>query len=286
MKIKALKEVLSLKKSDVDVCLFINLSARDLKFGSMDKEIIHYALENNIYLYVNNKLHMKSYIYDRKTMHIGSANCTNSGLGISHNHNYELLSKTNKIPLDFILYCEYIKSNSMLINKEKYELIKELLDVELVNANNLNSINELDDILKNKVEEMSEIRASQLPLSPSVEYLYENIKSVNDEKVIHDKGVFNIQNIDHESLDDFKTYLCSLFFNHTFVKYVFSKFDESINFGGVRRILERECVDDPRPTRDDVNILINNFFTWLEDLDGDNYRVKKFTRTKVIFKND
>ena len=51
--------------------------------------------------------------------------------------------------------------------------------------------------------------------------------------------------------------------------------ENSINFGGVRRLLEKDCIDDPRPTRDEVNVLINNIYDWLTEFESDFYEVKK-----------
>lgn len=283
MKINALKEILKNKKNDTNVCLVINLKTRDLKFGAIDKEVISYSMKNGIYVYVNNMLHMKTYLYDRKKMHIGSANCTNSGLGLNEKNKHELLAKVNEIPINFLKYCEFIKSKSILLDADKYEQIREYLDLDFTEVDSLDEINRLDELLKNKVQEMTQIRASQLPLMASIDELYERLDE-NSERALHDVGVFNLNGKKFDNFEEYRSYLKDQFFNHIFVKHVFNSFDESINFGGVRRILEKECIDDPRPTREDINSLINNFFNWLEELGGENYEVKQPNHTKIIFK--
>ncbi|EQC47289.1 phospholipase D-like domain-containing protein [Bacteriovorax sp. Seq25_V] len=283
VKISVLKELLGFQSSRLKRSIVINLSVQNIVNGSIDLEVLEYCINNNIKVYVNNDLHMKAYIYDMESAHIGSANCTNSGLGTNETPNLELLIYTNELPLHFLYYCNHIIHKSRLLSLDDLKRIYQIInDLEIPNT----KIQEVELILKK--DEPLKILASELPHTSNVDSIFFYIKNgeihEDESYILHDIYMFDLQNLNASSLNEFKKKLEFRLFEHPFLKMIFDSFNESINFGMIRRLLEKKCEDDPRPSRIDVNVLINNLINWIESFDSENYEVIQPNHTKILRK--
>jgi len=288
IKLNAFKKIIEDIPSNVSLSVVCRLSPRDIKFGASDFEFYKFALEKGIYVYINNKVHLKTYLYDFQTLHTGSANCTNNGLAGEGKGNYETLIFSENVDDDYLSYLERIKTKSDILTFEKLKEIEPIIEKLKSELLDEESEHRFEEEIMSKIKKEGEIFASQLPYVSNIETIYNFLTTGEDggekEKLVHDVGLFKIELEEGETLEQLKVKLRKSFFEIPFTSGLWASFEESINFGGVRRMLEKECVDDPRPTREDVNVLINNFFNWIEELQGDDYEVRQPNHTKIIFK--
>lgn len=286
MKLSTLKEISKDILYDVKISLYIRLTLKDLSFGSVDIGVLKYALDNNISLYINNSLHMKAYVYDESCMHIGSANCTGRGLGLSSHPNFELLTLIDDIPHNFHTYCNRIQHHSKLLTPLMYKKIITKLDEINIDKQRVEELVSLEESFGEIVDSECQILASQLPRIETIKSFYEQYRNgVQDDRVLNTLDIYGIKDTDVLSFDHFKERLYYQFMNEDFSKFIFNSFSETINFGKVRMLLEKNCIDDPRPGREKVDELINNFFNWLQELGGLNYSIIQPNYTKIIKKN-
>jgi hypothetical protein len=288
VKLNALKEVLRGVPSEVNISLILRFSVRDIAYGATDFDVYNYALASKYSVFLNNKIHLKTYLYDYSQFHTGSANCTNSGLGISASHNHETLSFQDCIKDDYKWFLSSIKSESTWLDfKLLHRLSKKIEEMDLKNERD-EDLKKAESEIQIEIDNQKSILASQLPTCSSPKELFNAYVSGEYQQhphLHHDASNFHLTGQKFASFDDFLAYLGPIFFSQPFSRRILESKEKSMNFGKIRRILEKECIDDPRPDRLEVNILINNFFGWLEAMEGDNFSIAQPNHTKIVILN-
>ena len=68
--------------------------------------------EKKIYLFLNQRIHLKAFINDYSSCMFGSANITDMGLALHDNYNYELAIIIDKLDSKILTYIKKILKES------------------------------------------------------------------------------------------------------------------------------------------------------------------------------
>lgn len=272
-----------LSRRDIKINLMTRLSLKDFLSGASDFEAIKSAVENGWFVYVKNDIHLKTYMRDFNTFWIGSANFTQKGLGLIKNSNIESLARIEDPESNYIPFLQSLISQSLLITKRDLDVLDAALKEHM--AESINEISSIDDDeLLNKVSMEKKILASSLPQTSGVKELFKEYQSEKpSQEAKSDLAKYGVLEIEALSFEEFKKIVSEEFLSSSFMCQLKAAFrSETENFGYIRKFFERNCIDDPRPTRPKVNKLINNVFTWLEEIGSEEFQVFQPNHTKVI----
>lgn len=123
-KVSTLELLDSFINSNVKKRLLVRFLPSDIASGATDKEIYDYCIRNNWYIYIDNSIHAKTYIFDHVKCIIGSANATNKGLGVADKSNKEA---STFFTLDDESYAKILSlyKDAIILDEEIYnEIIK------------------------------------------------------------------------------------------------------------------------------------------------------------------
>ena len=84
IKTKILEKILQ-KCNCEKIIIITTWKLRDMQFGSSELELYNFCKNNNIFLFINQRVHLKSFIIDNNKSITGSANISNKGLAIMPN---------------------------------------------------------------------------------------------------------------------------------------------------------------------------------------------------------
>lgn len=291
VKLEAIQRILEASPVNVKISLVTRSIASDFAMGVSDLSALELLLKNGHFVFTNNRIHLKTYLYDFKSLHTGSANCTNKGLGLARFSNYETLAFYQSIEISYLKYLDSIIGMSTIIELPDIGILKKKVDVLMSEKIELSKLEKLQEELADLEFDSATFFASQLPRSRSVKGLYLFISS-NQQKddyydeYLHDLMVFKLDNCNIDNYESFKLVVLDRLMNQNFMKRLFCSFEDSANFGYIRKFFEAHCIDNPRPAREEVNLLINNVFSWLEELSGSDYEILQPNHTKIIRKKD
>jgi len=123
-KVSTLELLDSFIKPNVKKRLLVRFLPSDIASGATDKEIYDYCIRNNWYIFIDNNIHAKTYIFDHIKCIIGSANATNKGLGVANKSNKEA---STFFTLDEESYAKILSlyKDAIVLDEEIYnEIIK------------------------------------------------------------------------------------------------------------------------------------------------------------------
>lgn len=123
-KVSTLELLDSFIKPNVKKRLLVRFLPSDIASGATDKEIYDYCIKNNWYIFIDNNIHAKTYIFDHIKCIIGSANATNKGLGVANKSNKEA---STFFTLDEESYAKILSlyKDAIVLDEEIYnEIIK------------------------------------------------------------------------------------------------------------------------------------------------------------------
>lgn len=246
---------------------------RDIQFGSSELELYEYCNKNNIYLYLNQRIHLKVFINNYSTCLFGSANVSAKGLALIDNYNYELAA-INKLNIEHIIYFKQILNESILVNDKIYHRYKEEFDL----LKPLPEIKELD-IADIKTE--SEFLISALPMSYNPDELFKlysnGFRTDSIEKrdcAIHDILLYEIPL--NFGKQDFMKLLNKRFFESKFIiKLLQFICDEEPYFGQVKEWIQSNYQDVPVPSRRDLTGNIQVLYKWIAELSDGKYKIDR-----------
>lgn len=281
IKTKVLEKLLS-DCTAKTIIIITTWNLRDFQFGSSDLELYNLCKNKGVYLYINNRVHLKALIKDFKTCIFGSANISQNGLGLINNSNYELFSVETKIGLKEKLYFKKILNEAILVNDEIYNKLKK----ELAKLKPLEKIKEID--LK-KIYSEKDFLISALPMSYSIEDLYhlysndfkDNLKE-KKECAMHDIILYNIP--PGLNKKDFKSFLSKNFFKSKFIVKLLDFIGDEKYFGRVKEWIQKNCTDVPVPSRRSLTGNIQVLFMWIVKLSDGIYKVDRPGHSERIFR--
>ncbi len=237
--------------SNVEKKLVVRFRPDDIVSGASDLEIYPYCRDNGWKLYFRLDLHAKTYVFDRLRCIIGSANATSSGLSIGGTGNYEMATLCELAEKD-VLSLDLLLLGSVEMNDKVYELMKKSLHAH--SKTNVNICTWPKDITDMFKPDYSLLFAEDFPTcsSPSVA----NAEELVFLNIVSGASIECIRSAFQESK-------CFKWLLHV----VAEQENHEIYFGALSASLHNSLLNEPKPYRKDVKLLLSNLLGWIEELD-------------------
>jgi len=268
--------------------IIVRWEARDLITGASDLDIYNICKENGIYLYMNNRIHLKLYTNNFKDAFLGSANISERAISTEKYHfNYEVCTYVNLIDRSDRLYLHKILNDSILINDEIFKSIED----QIPNID-LNIENNLFDLPMTDKKNDSDFLISKLPMIDTPNLLWElysgKIKTeseVQENCLCHDLTLYTVQP-EINSKNDFLEILSKNFFDHSFISSFLLAVDtapskkmrngrtkEGLQFGAVTRWFTENTTTAPTPKPFELQKNVQILYVWIEYLSKGKYSI-------------
>jgi len=247
----------------------------DLLAGSSELELYTFCKENNITLYINNKIHLKVYSINLESGIIASGNISHNGL-MPHG-NYEVGAFLEKFSSEDRLFFEKIRKEATLVDDEIHQQLQEWYEKQ---TKEIPKEIKLEDIIS--IPKKDNFLISALPMTRDVNDFVEGYEKITlglepsedaetSACIFHDLANYNIE--PGLSKEEFLKKLKIQFFAHPFIQ----KIDEFINpeayFGSIKEWVQSNCTDVPVPSRRELTGNVQVLYDWFEKL-GDGKYVK------------
>jgi hypothetical protein len=275
IKLNALEWLASQIEMVPEVRIVARWRPEDLAFKASDIEAYEFCHTHGWKFGIDNSLHSKAFVFDSKTVLLGSANLTDRGLSLSRDGNLEMGTV----------------------------IVPTIADLERLKSLEENVFWMNDDIFKSLAEEMKamEITKPKTPswspdlierLNPKIDFLWvsellhsspESFQWVNldDEEQMHD---FELLGLNMESCQDEmrirKAFLSSrlyLWFKSELAKEMDNPYT---NFGWLTEKLHNALLDKPPPKRSGIKEFVADFVLWLESYALEDIEIVQHQKTK------
>ena len=250
--------------------IIVRWEIADLCSGVSDIKLYNYCLENNIALYRNTRIHLKSIWDNHTSLFFGSANATKKGIGEKGNYNFELNGLNEELSFEDRSYLNKIILESEYVDEELFNNIKNLVDnVEnpVIEYPSLPTPPPTDDYFL----------INQLPMTSSPEVLFKIYKGeiqtdLEMDCAAHDLELYRISK--NLTKTEFFTRLKNVFNSHPFIiKFkeairtsVNDRYPErnaSMQFGAVRKWFSKNTTTVPTPRSFELNSYAKILYIWI-----------------------
>lgn len=257
IKLSILKEIASYTKQK-DIRFLARWDLNDLVGGASDIECYEFARDNGWQFFINNSLHAKIYYLPPAGILSGSANATNSGLGLAPKSNREA-STVVDINDHNLRFIDNLFNESILLTDSIFQDLKDAYnDIDKSNIN-VQWPNSILEIFSPKILSNAKFMLSECLLSDGLE-IFNSFKA-NTEESINDLSMLAVPINLFE-----KTYISNKFiYSKIFlwVKEIIKENNGSISFGGLTHALHNALLEDPKPYRSEVKQLVKNIYSWI-----------------------
>lgn len=243
-----------IEKKNASIKVLARWDAHDLASGASDIEVYEKLRMRGYPFYINQRLHGKFALIDDDHLFIGSANFTASGLqlGIRGNEECGTVFKPNTADIAMV---RNIFDDATQVTPSLYEAIRQFID---------------------SVEPDSPYSAVIFPVSimeqfhSSIEGLWVRellwtddplLAAIDDPDVVHDRLLLNVTFESTPSVE----WMGSRFQEMRCCRWLLAKLREhngQLYFGEATALLHDALLEDPKPYRKDVKILLRNLLTW------------------------
>lgn len=253
--------------------IVVRWEIEDLAKGVSDLDLYSYCKDNNIQLFRNTRIHLKTAWNFNNKILLGSANYTNKGIGEGQNYNYELSGEFDNISLGDKIYLNSILKSSYLIDDNYFNQIKEVVNTIPPSQTTYPTVEEVTTVANNFL-------LSQLPMSLSPDDLYdvalryEEYGSVEQNCAAHDIALYNIDT--YQDYSRFKLELKDKFNTHPFIialkNHIKAQETKSLRYGGVVDWIQKTTTTVPTPRSWEIKReqIVNILYTWVCEFD-DNF---------------
>lgn len=234
--------------------LLVRFKLEDILKGSTDFSIYDFCRNNNWDLYVNFNLHAKTYIIDNYRCIIGSANVSNRGLGFGSNGNYEIAA-VGSISSDDIRKINNLFKDSLFIT----ETIFDRLEFEL------NKTKDGLEVNSGEIKDWSDSIISLARKTVNVLFSYELPEIYSPYECLGSYSNFMDSFIGYDS-----TLLRDCFVQSNCFSWLVNCLEKNggeMFFGELTRELHAALINDPKPYRRDVKIMLSNLLNWVKELE-------------------
>jgi hypothetical protein len=254
----------SVKKYGITGKLVVRWHPEDLLSGASSLEVYHLAKQAGWDVYIYRTLHAKSVLVDRNIVFVGSANMTGYGLSMVPEANLELGAKFEATLQDVIVF-ETIISESTFVTDSIIEIMTEFLSSQPARSKQLSRREWPSEIEKMFKRPPEKLWVADLFWS-SPDDLF-NLGGLDDDIkkfAFHDLDILGL------SADSLKNveYLGLLFSQSRAWKWLERLLLEAegheLYFGTITETLHNALLDDPKPYRRDVKVLVQNLYLWLQ----------------------
>lgn len=240
-----------------DKRVMIRFRLDDIVKGSTDFSILEHCRSNDWKVYLRFDLHAKTYIVDNKKGIVSSSNATNSGLGINRHSNLEMgiLSEIDKSDIEKI---DKLYEGSILVTNKIFQ--------SLQNQYSKISINESRKTFRWNQDIMDLFK-------PSINALFTH--EFPDTNKIDDGDYISFLDYEYTgNIDELKD--CIRGSNaYLWLIDVLKKNENCLYFGSLTEKLHNTLVNDPKPYRRDVKVLLSNFLSIVHNLNMEEIEIDK-----------
>ncbi len=278
----------ALPNRDVPISIITTWKLKDLLVGVTDLEVYPYCKSQGIYFFVNNRIHLKTYLVDYTKVLIGSANMTGRGMGLAKDSNYETLVELPTVPSDYIINLARIKKEAAHVQDAYYE------DMAAA-VGRLKSKFKSNEVELNLVQAEIESRVkkdhfliSELPMSMNLRTIYDilagNVVEDPAERINaeHDIATYDLDRQKYKNYDDFREVLKGRFFNHPFVLELCNYVTDCKRFGEIRQWVKNTCTNVPIPYSKEVTPYVQALYEWLKDVGSDRFYEKRPNHSQIL----
>lgn len=243
----------------------------DLLTGASDFDCYNICREKNLEFGISLDLHGKVYLVDEHIF-VGSSNLTSKGLGLTSNHNAEFGTGFKAGKADKEKLFSYME-NVVWLDQKKAALIRDELDRSTISSSSFASgwPSEIKGMLS---RENNHLWVHELPFITPDELLS------FDPTISDHLQCIKLLDITEDELD-LPTALNAFEESRSFkwLSNIIRK-EEAISFGAVTAKLHHALLDDPKPYRKKVKILVSKLFAWFAFLED--YSVERPGYSQVI----
>ena len=227
--------------------LLVRFRLEDILKGSTDFDLIEDAYKLGWKVYIRFDLHAKTYVVDNKRGLVGSANATNSGLGIRNPGNMEMATLVDIEEKDIEKIDKLFRDAILVDDKLIQQMKNQLISIDTLHgAEGYIWDPQITSLFKPKVETLF---SYELPDKSEYEYNefipFLDITFENDEKM---KESFRWSNA--------YLWLLNVLKDHNGCMY----------FGELSSELHNAVVSDPKPYRKEVKMLLANLLELIQSL--------------------
>lgn len=273
IKTKILEKLL--ENIDNEISIITTWHTNDLLTGSSELKLYSFCKENNISLYINNKIHLKVYSIDLESAIIGSGNISQRGL--MKNGNFEAATFLESLNGEDRLYLEKIRNDAIFVDDDVYQQYLEHYEKCKKDAPEQIEFEEL------KIKSMDEyFLKSALPMTRNLDDLIQGYININSNLepsnnsetaacIYHDLTNYSIES--GLSKKEFLEKLKVQFFSHPFILKIDEFIDPEAYFGRIKEWIHDNCTDVPLPRRWELTENVQTLYDWFEKLGDGKYVV-------------
>jgi phosphatidylserine/phosphatidylglycerophosphate/cardiolipin synthase-like enzyme len=258
------------------VRIIVRWQYNDLISGASDISAYKFAKENNWDFAINTNMHFKIYLIDDDKLYVGSANLTNSGLGLNRYGNDEASVLIVPNAIDIMRLKKYADSCRPMTDDLYEKLLRFYND-----SDKKPPISKSDWPSNLKIKIQSTI--DQLWIHDLLFNSPQSLSSCEKEHYIHDCAIFDLQKIDLKQRDDLLNRLKSTTVWFWLYRTIELSENKYVKFGELTAKLHNSLIDDPKPYRRTVKTFVFNIFEWLRYLNPDEISIRKFNHTEALF---
>jgi len=266
--------------------IIVRWDPKDIALGSSDLDVYNICKENDIALYINNRIHLKLHTNNFNDAFLGSANISERAISDNINNcNYEVCSYLESIDRNDRLYLYKIINESILVTDEIYASIKsQIPDIEPDIEKKLFKLSKKDC-------HKSDFLITKLPMIDSPILFWElvsgkkKIESIEQENCLcHDLALYDV-NPNENNKDDFFKNLSNNFLNLPFIVAFLKEVNkpprtnkngdirEGLQFGSVKKWFSENTSTAPAPRPFELTNNIQIFYSWIEYLSYGKYTI-------------
>ena len=273
IKTRILKKLL--EGIDSQITIITTWKINDLISGSSELELYQFCKENNITLYIHNKIHLKVYSVNMESAIVASGNISQNGL--MEGGNYEAGVLVDKLEISDRLYLEKIKREAIFVDDKVYQIYLDEYEKckkqapEQKDFEDPKIIPQKDYFLK-----------SSLPMTKNLDDLIQGYININSNLepsnnsetaacIYHDLTNYSIES--GLSKKEFLEKLKVQFFSHPFILKIDEFIDPEAYFGRIKEWIHDNCTDVPLPRRWELTENVQTLYDWFEKLGDGKYVV-------------
>ena len=231
-----------------DKRLLVRFRMDDILKGSTDFSIVECGMKAGWQVYIRFDLHAKTYIVDNKRGLVGSANATNSGLGISKNGNMEMAALVDIEPKD-IEKINKLFDDAILMNGALLRELKTQIDAVGVNE---------------KKESHSWDAPITAMFNPHIDTLFSY--ELPEDFSLRNGEYFSF--LDEKYDGDIEKFKESFRWSNAYL-WLLTALKENggcLYFGALTEKLHNTLISDPKPYRRDVKQMLANLLSLIDKL--------------------
>ncbi len=249
--------------------LIVRLKPEDILAGATDLELYPYCKEHGWSMFFRLDLHAKTYIFDNLRCVLGSANATSSGLSIGGIGNYEM-AVLNEIDDSDRQQVRNLFRSSVRMTDALYADMK-------------TAISFMESQHTTRASEKWPEEINQY-FHPDFSLLFsEDFPSCFDPMAATSEDLIFLNTFPGADLDEIKKAFRESKCFQWLMKLLSEQEQNEIYFGAASAALHSVILNDPRPYRKEVKLLLANLLNWISVLDMPEIGIDRPSYSQRIF---